>query len=393
MSSMKDYYSTLGISKQASQDEIKKAYRKKALEFHPDRNPDNPKAEEQFKKISEAYEVLSDEGRRRIYDQYGEEGLKGAGAGGGFPGGGGFSSMDEALRTFMGAFGGGGGGRGESIFDFFGGGGGFDGGEEPGSSRGASKKATVRVSFEEAAKGTEKEIAIQNYCACDACSGSGARSKNGIKTCSTCQGKGQVYQNRGFFSMSSICPHCQGAGRIIVDPCKSCNGAGRVKEKQRIKIRIPAGVDNGMRLKMSGYGDAGIGGAESGDLFVYIEVEEHETFRREGDDVYLDLPITFSEAALGCKKEVPTPLGELVRIQITEGTQNGKLLRVSGKGFPNVHGQGQGDLLIRITVEIPVKLSEKQKAIIRSLEELESPSNHPRKKGFLEKLKVFFSES
>jgi molecular chaperone DnaJ len=193
--------------------------------------------------------------------------------------------------------------------------------------------------------------------------------------------------------MSSICPHCQGAGRIIVDPCKSCNGAGRVKEKQRIKIRIPAGVDNGMRLKMSGYGDAGIGGAESGDLFVYIEVEEHETFRREGDDVYLDLPITFSEAALGCKKEVPTPLGELVRIQITEGTQNGKLLRVSGKGFPNVHGQGQGDLLIRITVEIPVKLSEKQKAIIRSLEELESPSNHPRKKGFLEKLKVFFSES
>ena len=393
MSPMKDYYSTLGISKEASQDEIKKAYRKKALEFHPDRNPDNPKAEEQFKKISEAYEVLSDEGRRRIYDQYGEEGLKGAGAGGGFPGGGGFSSMDEALRTFMGAFGGGaGGGRGESIFDFFGGGG-FDGGEEPGSSRGASKKATVRVSFEEAAKGTEKEIAIQNYCACDACNGSGARSKNGIKTCSTCQGKGQVYQNRGFFSMSSICPHCQGAGRVIVDPCKSCNGAGRVKEKQRIKIRIPAGVDNGMRLKMSGYGDAGIGGAESGDLFVYIEVEEHETFRREGDDVYLDLPITFSEAALGCKKEVPTPLGELVRIQIAEGTQNGKLLRVSGKGFPNVHGQGQGDLLIRITVEIPVKLSEKQKAIIRSLEELESPSNHPRKKGFLEKIKVFFSES
>lgn len=302
--------------------------------------------------------------------------------------------MEEALRTFMGAFGGAGGrGGGESIFDFFGGGGGFESGEEAGASRGASKKATVRISFEEAAKGTEKELSINNYQTCETCNGSGARSKNGIKTCATCQGKGQVYQNRGFFSMSSICPHCQGAGHVITDPCKTCSGAGRVKDKQRIKIRIPAGVDNGMRLKMSGYGDAGVGGGETGDLFVYIEVEAHEAFQREGDDVYLDLPITFPEAALGCKKEVPTPLGESVRIQIADGTQNGKLLRVSGKGFPNVHGQGHGDLLIRVAVETPVKLSEKQKALLRSFEEIETPGNHPRKKGFLEKIKVFFSES
>jgi molecular chaperone DnaJ len=336
--------------------------------------------------------VLSDDNKRRVYDQYGEEGLKGAGMGGGGGfGGGGFASMEEALRTFMGAFGGAGGRGGESIFDFFGGG--FDGGaSDEGARQGASKKANVRVSFEEAARGTEKELVINNYIGCETCRGSGARSKNGIKSCATCQGKGQVYQNRGFFSMSSTCPHCGGAGQVITDPCKTCNGAGRVKDKQRIKIRIPAGVDNGMRLKMTGYGDAGEGGGPPGDLYVYIEVEPHDAFQREGDNVYLDLPITFPEAALGCKKEVPTPFGESVRIQIPEGTQNSKLLRVSGKGFPNVHGQGQGDLLIRITVETPVKLSEKQKDLLRSFEELETPSNHPRKKGFLEKIKAFFSE-
>lgn len=387
----KDFYATLGVARTATPDEIKKAYRKKALEFHPDRNQGDPKAAEQFKVVSEAYEVLSDESKRRIYDQYGEDGLRGAGAGGGFPGGGGFSSMEEALRTFMGAFGGGRGG-GESIFDSFfgGGGGGYE--EESSARKGTSKKATVRVTFEEAAKGCEKELAITNYATCTTCNGLGAKSRTGIKTCHTCQGKGQVYQSRGFFSMSSACPHCNGMGQLITDPCKTCHGAGRVKEKQRIKIRIPAGVDNGMRLKMSGYGDAGEAGGAPGDLYVYIEVEAHEAFTREGDDVYLDLPITFAEAALGSKKEVPTPLGDKARIQIPEGTQTGKLLRVSGKGFPNVHGQGHGDLLIRISVETPVRLSEKQKELLRAFEELESPQNHPRKKTFFEKLKGFFSE-
>lgn len=397
---MKDYYSTLGIAREATQEEIKKAYRKKALEFHPDRNPNDPKAEAQFKQVSEAYEVLSDENRRRVYDQYGEEGLRGAGMGGG-PGGfsgGGFASMEEALRTFMGAFGGGrggpGGGGGESIFDSFfgGGGGGFEAGDEGGARKGTSKKATVRITFEEAARGTEKELAINNYIACETCHGSGAKSKNGIKTCATCQGKGQIYQSRGFFSMSSVCPHCGGAGQVITDPCKSCSGAGRIKEKQRIKIRIPAGVDNGMRLKMSGCGDAGEAGGPPGDLYVYIEVEPHEAFQREGDDVYLDLPISFAEAALGSKKEVPTPLGEACRLQIPEGIQTGKLLRINGKGFPNVHGQGQGDLLVRISIETPVKLSEKQKELLRSFEELETPQNQPRKKTFLDKIKVFFSK-
>ncbi len=389
----KDYYATLGIARGATPEEIKKAYRKKALECHPDRNQGNPKAEEQFKAVSEAYEVLSDENRRRIYDQYGEEGLKGAGVGGagGFPGGsGGFSSMEEALRTFMGAFGGGRGG-GESVFESFFGGGSFE--EEGGARKGTSKKATVKISFQEAARGVEKELSIANYISCNDCNGLGAKSRAGIQACRTCQGKGQIYQSRGFFSMSSTCPHCNGAGQTITDPCKTCHGAGRVKEKQRIKIRIPAGVDNGMRLKMAGYGDAGEAGGAPGDLFVYIEVEPHEAFTREGDDVYLDLPITFTEAALGVKKEVPTPFGEHARIQIPEGTQMGKLLRISGKGFPNVHGQGHGDLLVRIAVETPVRLSEKQKQLLRSFEELEAPQNHPRKKTFFEKIKVFFSES
>jgi molecular chaperone DnaJ len=384
---MKDFYATLGVSKDASQDDIKKAYRKKALESHPDRNPDNPKAEAQFKSISEAYEVLGDENKRRVYDQYGEDGLRGAGGpgGGGFQGG--FSSMDEALRTFMGAFGGAGGG---SPFDsFFGGGESGDDHNDP--RRGASKKTTIRITFEEAARGTEKELSINNLVNCTTCHGSGAASKNGIRTCGTCQGKGQLYQNRGFFSMSSTCPHCGGAGQTIVDPCKSCGGAGRVKEKQKTKIRIPAGVDNGMSLRITGHGDEGQNGGPKGDLFVHIEVEPHEAFQREGDDVYLDLPITFAEAALGCKKEVPTLLNESYRIQIPEGTQTGKLFRVSGKGFPNVHRHGTGDLLIRVNVETPVRLSEKQKTLLRSFEELETPQNQPKKKTFGEKLKSFFS--
>ncbi len=387
---MKDYYSVLGLSRDASAEEVKKAYRKKALECHPDRNPGDSKAEAQFKQVSEAYEVLSDEGKKRVYDQYGEDGLKGAGmgGGGGFQGGG-FASMDEALRTFMGAFGGGqGGGGGGSIFESLFGGGGPEGGES--IRRGTSKKVHLNISFTEAARGIEKEIAITNFAACPSCDGSGAKSKQSIKTCQTCQGKGQIFQNRGFFSMTSACPHCQGAGQVITDPCRTCAGAGRVKDKQRIKIKIPAGIDSGMSLKMNGYGDAGEGGGPSGDLYVEITVEPHEAFQRHGDDVLLEVPLTMSEAALGCKKELPTLTGETVRLNIPEGTQSGKELRVTGKGFPNVHGRGRGDLLVKIHVETPVKLSEKQKSALRAFDELESTQNHPHKKRFFEKLRDYF---
>ena len=386
---MKDYYSILDIPRGASSDEVKKAYRKKALECHPDRNPGDPKAEAQFKRVSEAYEVLSDENRRRIYDQYGEEGLKGAaGMGGGAPGGGmgGFSSMEEALRTFMGAFGGSGGG--ESIFDSFFGGGGGSGYEER---RGTSKKVSLTITFEEAVRGVEKELSILKYISCETCGGSGAKSKTAVKICPSCQGKGQIFQNRGFFSMTNTCPQCQGAGQVITEICRGCSGAGRTKEKQRIKIRIPAGVDSGMTLKMGGYGDAPAAGGISGDLYVAITVQSHETFSREGDDIILELPLTFVEAALGCKKELPTLLGEIVRISISEGTQSGKTLRVSNKGFPNVHGKGRGDLLIKISVETPVRLSEKQKELLQAFEELEHDQNHPQRKTFFDKVKSFFS--
>jgi molecular chaperone DnaJ len=379
---MKDYYVILGISHGVSAEEIKKAYRKKALECHPDRNPGDAKAEAQFKDVSEAYEVLSDENRRRIYDQYGEEGLKGAGVGGGGFAGGGFSSMEEALRTFMGAFG----SQGDVFGSFFG-----NGGDENNPHRGASKQLNITISFEEAAKGLVKEITILNMVSCKNCNGTGAKSKNGIKTCSACHGKGQMFQNRGFFSMMTTCSHCQGAGQQITDPCKACSGQGRVKEKQNITVRIPAGVDSGMSMKMNGLGDAGIMGGPPGDLFVAITVEPHSAFQRQGDDVVLTVPITFPEATLGCRKEIPTPLGELVRISIPEGTQNGKVLRASGKGIPNVHGNGRGDLLIQVLVETPIRLSDSQKALLCSFQESETAPNYPNQKKFLEKLKSLFS--
>lgn len=385
---MADYYDVLEISRTATAEEIKKAYRKNALKYHPDRNPGDAEAEKKFKEISEAYEVLSDDKKRQIYDRHGKEALQGMGAGG--HGAQGFSSMDEALRTFMGAFGMGG----DTIFDsFFGGGGGgdFSGGGGSRARQGASKRVNITITFEEAAKGVDKELAITNYVTCTTCSGKGSASAQGIKTCSQCGGRGQVFEQRGFFSMTMACPKCHGEGRVISDPCKQCQGHGVVKEKQHVKIHIPAGVDSGMRLKMSGYGDAGQGGGPAGDLYVFITVESHDLFEREGNDLLLDLPLSFTEAALGCKKEVPSLFNHTCRITIPEGTQNDKVLRVKGEGFPNVHGHGKGDLLVRIFVETPTRLTDKQKELLEEFGKLEGPSNLPKRKGFLDKIKDFFT--
>jgi molecular chaperone DnaJ len=385
---MADYYETLEVPRTATAEEIKKAYRKKALQYHPDKNPGNAEAEKRFKEISEAYEVLSDEKKRQIYDRHGKDGLFGAaGAGTGAHG---FSSMDEALRTFMGAFGMGGG---ESFFDsFFTGGGDFAAGSNSHAQRqGASKRVNITVSFEEAARGVDKELAITNYVTCSTCQGKGSSSSKGVKTCSRCGGRGQVFEQRGFFSMTMTCSECQGEGKVITDPCQHCRGQGLVKEKQHVKVHIPAGVDSGMRLRMSGYGDAGQGGGPAGDLYVFINVESHEIFEREGDDILLDLPISFTEAALGCKKEVPSLMSHTCRITIPEGTQNGKVFRVKGEGFPNVHGHGKGDLLVRIFVETPTRLNQRQKELLQEFSTLESPSNLPKRKGFLDKIKDFFS--
>lgn len=382
---MADYYEVLEVQRSATPEEIKKAYRQKAVKFHPDKNPGDAEAEKRFKEISEAYEVLSDEKKRQVYDRYGKDGLRGQGMPGG---GGGFSSMDEALRTFMGAFGGMGG---DSVFEsFFGGGGG--GGSSAGMHRqGASKRVNISVSFQEAARGTDKELAIANYVTCKTCSGKGSANPQGIKKCSRCNGSGHVAEQRGFFSMSMACPQCHGEGQVITDPCKDCRGEGVVKEKQHVKVHIPAGVDSGMRLKMSGYGDAGVGGGPAGDLYVFIQVEPHEIFEREGDDILLDLPVSFTEASLGCKKEVPSLFNHTCRITIPEGTQNGKVFRVKGEGFPNVHGHGKGDLLVKIFVETPSKLSQRQKELLQEFSALESPANLPKRKGFLDKIKGMFA--
>lgn len=379
-----DYYDVLEIAKSASQEEIKKAYRKKAIKYHPDKNPGDAEAEKRFKEISEAYEVLSDPQKRQTYDRFGKEAFTGAGAGPGGGFGGGFSSMDEALHTFMNAFGGMGM---DSIFDFGGGGGGGRGQRQ----QGASKRVNLTVSFEEAVKGVDKELAITNYVTCSTCQGRGAASAQGIKTCTRCRGTGQVHEQRGFFSMAMSCPDCHGQGKKITDPCKVCHGQGTVKEKQHVKVHIPAGIDSGMRLKMSGYGDAGTGGGPAGDLYVFVTVSPHDIFERQGDDITLQLPISFTEAALGCKKEVPSLTSHTCRITIPEGTQNGKTLRVKGEGFPNVHGHGTGDLLVHVFVETPTKLTEQQKQLLREFGKLEDPSNQPQRKGFLDKIKGLFS--
>ena len=380
---MSEYYNILGVPKAATQEEIKKAYRKNALKFHPDKNPNDPQAAAKFKEVSEAYEVLSDENKRRMYDQYGADAVRGA-AGMGAGGAHGFSSMEEALRTFMGAFGGS-----DTIFDsFFG----FNSNPQESSVRqGHNKKMNLTISFEEAVHGVEKEAAIYNYNTCSTCNGTGATSPKAISKCSRCHGTGQVHQSRGFFSMSSTCGHCQGAGTVITDPCPDCQGNGRVKQKQKITIKVPPGIDSGMRLRMAGYGDSGEGGGPAGDLYVYIQVEPHEFFVREGDDVIIELPVGFAEAALGCKKEIPTPSGTTCRLTIPEGIQTGKALRVKGEGIQNVHGQGKGDLFVKVIVETPVGLSDKQKELLKSFGELEGDHNSPRKRGFLDKMKSFFS--
>lgn len=384
---MADYYDILEISRTATADEIKKAYRKKALQYHPDKNPGDATAEKRFKEISEAYEVLSDDKKRQMYDRYGKEGVQGAA---GMHGGGGFSSMDEAMRTFMGAFGGMGGG--DSIFESFFGGGDMGGGRGSSMRRqGASKRVNITITFEEAATGIDKELSIVNMVSCSTCHGKGTASSQGIKRCTRCNGQGQIFEQRGFFSMSTTCPQCHGEGQMITDPCKACSGQSLVKDKQHVKVHIPAGVDNGMRLKMSGYGDAGQGGGPAGDLYVFITVKPHEMFEREGNDIILDLPISFTEAALGCKKDVPALRSHACRITVPEGTQNGKVFRVKGEGFPNVHGQGKGDLLVRIFVETPSELSSRQKELLEEFAKLEGPSNQPKRKSFLDKIKGLFS--
>ena len=376
---MTTYYDILGVSSDATKDEIKKSYRKLAIKHHPDKNKGNNDAEKQFKKISQAYEVLSNEKKRQMYDQYGEEGASAGGMHGGF------SSMDDALHTFMNAFGGQGGGGSvfESLF-------GFDQGHQNAPAKGASKQVTLSLTFLEAAQGVQKELLVTNQVNCSQCHGTGANTPQDLKTCPTCRGAGQVQQSRGFFTMASTCPQCRGSGRIISKVCNTCHGACNTKQKQKISVHIPAGIEGGMRIKLAGKGDSGANDGPNGDLYVNISVQDHKLFGRHGDDIVMEVPLSLSDATLGCKKEIPTLLSGLKMLTIPPSTQHGAIFRIKHEGFPNVHGHGSGDLLITAHIEIPTNLSSKQLELLNEFKKTEVEKNYNRKKSFFTKIKELF---
>ncbi len=378
MSSKRDYYEVLGVERSATAEEIKKAYRKLAVKFHPDKNPGDKDAEEKFKELSQAYEALSDPQKRAAYDQYGHAAFDPRKRGFGGASGGGFHDPFEIFRE---VFGGGG-----SIFDdLFGG----ERRDPSGAQRGSDLRYDMEISFLDAALGCEKEISVNKLEQCDACSGSGAESGSGVKNCSTCGGRGQVIMSRGIFSIAQTCPRCEGRGKVIEKPCKKCHGAGRAEKGSKIKIRIPAGVDSGSRLRSSGNGEAGLRGGPPGDLYVVLHVQPHDIFERDGDDLVCEVPISFVQAALGAEIEVPTLTGK-AQIRIPAGTQSGTIFRLKGKGVKNVQGYGQGDLHVRVVVEVPADLNSAQRQKLQEFAELCDENVNPISKSFFEKAKSFF---
>jgi len=378
-----DYYNILGVSRDASADELKKAYRKKAVKYHPDKNPGDTAAEAKFKEISEAYDVLKDEDKRAAYDRYGHAAFKQGGmgrAGGG--GAGGFGGHDP-FDIFREAFGGGGGG---GIFEEFFGGGGQSAG---GAAHGADLRYDLEITLEEAAKGTEKEIRYRRLVTCSRCNGSGAEPGSSKKTCPTCGGSGQVTSNRGFISFRQVCPTCGGTGEIIENPCSACGGEGRVMESSTVKIRIPAGVATGSKLRSAGKGEAGRMGGPTGDLYIIIHVKEHELFERHDNDLFCEVPIKFTLAALGGTIKVPTLFGK-GNLKIPSGTQTGTTFRLREQGIPALRGGRKGDLLIRVQVEVPTKLKAEQKKILEEYAEACGDPANPVSESFVEKAKKFF---
>ena len=371
--SKRDYYEILGVSKNADEKDIKKAYRREAMKHHPDRNPDDPDAEGKFKEASEAYEVLTDARQRAAYDQYGHAGVDPSMGGGGF-GGGNFSDI-----------------FGDVFGDIFGGGGGRSRG---GPQRGSDLRYTLDISLENAVKGTTVEIRVPSLSSCEVCDGSGAKKGSSAATCGTCGGAGQVRMQQGFFQVQQTCPTCRGRGKTITDPCGACRGQGRVEKTKTLSVKVPPGVDTGDRIRLSGEGEAGPEGGPPGDLFVQMSVRQHPIFERDGKDLFCEVPITFVDAALGGDLDVPTLDGR-VKLKIPPETQTGKLFRLRGKGVKPVRGGSVGDLLCRVVVETPVKLNKEQKAL---LEELRSSlgdvgnAQSPRQTSWFEGVKNFFDE-
>jgi molecular chaperone DnaJ len=374
----RDYYEILCVERVASVEEIKKSYRKLAVKFHPDKNPGDKTAEEQFKELGEAYEILSDPQKRALYDQHGHAAFDRR-SGGFARGGGGFHDPFDIFRE---VFGGGGG----NIFDDLFGGGRADPTQPQ---RGEDLRYDMEISFEEAAHGVEKEISVTKAERCDVCDGSGAEAGSRVKTCPTCGGRGQVISSRGIFSIAQTCPACQGAGRVIEKPCKGCHGSGRRDRASKIKLRIPGGVDTGSRLRSVGNGQAGLRGGPQGDLYVILHVKAHEIFQRDGDDLLCEVPVGFVQAALGTEIDVPTLTGK-AEIKIPAGTQPGTMFRLKGKGVKNVEGYGHGDLHVRVMVEVPTHLTAAQKAKLQEFAELCNGKESPLSQGFFEKAKKLF---
>jgi molecular chaperone DnaJ len=372
--SKRDYYEILGVGKNADEKEIKKSYRRVAMKYHPDRNPDDPKAEDKFKEATEAYDVLMDGEKRSAYDQYGHAGVDPNMGGSGF-GGGNFS--DIFGDVFGDIFGGGGGGRGRG-----------------GPQRGSDLRYTLDISLEDAVKGATVEIRVPSLSACDTCHGSGSKKGSSPTTCGTCGGAGQVRMQQGLFQVQQACPTCRGRGKTITDPCNSCHGQGRVEKTKTLSVKVPPGVDTGDRIRLSGEGEAGPEGGPAGDLFVQMSVKQHPIFERDGKHLYCEVPITFADAALGGELEVPTLDGR-VKLKIPAETQTGKLFRLRGKGVKPVRGGSVGDLLCRAVLETPVKLNKEQKALLQQLQDSlgeGGKSQSPRQTSWFEGVKSFFDD-
>lgn len=378
MANKRDYYEILGVDRNASDETLKKAYRQMAVKHHPDKNAGDKAAEEKFKELGEAYEALSDPQKRAAYDRYGHAAFSGPGGGG--PGAG-FHDPFDIFREVFGA--GGGGGVFGSIFeDAFGG-----GRSEKG--RGADLRYDMEISFEEAARGCDKEISLRKNDTCEHCDGSGAEPGSKMRVCSTCGGAGQVAVSRAFFTLSQTCPRCRGAGKMMEKPCSKCNGEGRVEKSNKIKVKVPAGIDNGSRLRSSGNGEGGVRGGASGDLYIVIHVAAHEIFEREGNDLFCEIPISFAKAALGGEIQVPTLEGAAV-LKIPPGTPSNKLFRLRSKGVPDVHGRGTGDLIVKVHVEVPAKLNSEQKQKLQEFADSCGEDTHPEEQSFFRKAKSFF---
>lgn len=384
----RDCYEVLGVERGAEEGVIKKAYRKLAVKFHPDKNPGDHEAEEKFKEITEAYEILSDANKRAQYDQFGHQAFAPGGRGGGFGGGmGGGIDLEEALRTFMGAFGGGGGGGGGSIFDdFFGGGG---GGGRGGAERGADMRFELEIDFEEAVLGSRRDLAFPTLAACETCNGSGVRPGCSKKTCKQCGGHGRIEVGGGFIRMQQACPVCNGSGQMIEDPCPDCHGQGRIRKQQKINLNIPAGVETGSRLRVPGKGQDGTNGGPTGDLYVIIHVRAHKLFKRLDDDIFCEIPVPFVTATLGGVVDVPTIHG-IAKLKIPAGTESGKVFRLRGKGISNIHGHGKGDHHARVVIEVPRKLSGSQKKSLQEWADGVDDAQYAQARDFYKEAEVFY---